>query len=461
MFTTAVFDTELMRRHDRHGPRYTSYPTAVQFHSSFDTSAYRRAALLSNEHPAKPLSVYVHVPFCSSPCFYCGCNKVITRDPQQAVDYLRHLVKEIELQSTLFNRHRCIKQLHLGGGTPTFFSIGQIGQVIDALSQYFYFDDREPREFSIEVDPRTVTPSTFKELAALGFNRTSLGVQDFDPQVQDAVNRRQSTAQVEQCVRQAREAGFASTSFDLIYGLPLQTLASFERTLDTVIEMRPDRIAVYGYAHMPRMFRAQRALDAAQLPGVELRLQLLALSVRKLTAAGYVHIGMDHFALPHDELCGALRDGSLQRNFQGYSTHADCDIIGLGVSAIGSVGNAYAQNRKDLASYYQTLDRGQLTIERGVALSVDDLVRRDVIQRIMCTNAVAYRDIEERYALDFYGYFAGELQQLQPLAQDGLVNCDAEGITVSERGRYLLRSIAMVFDSYLKPQAQTSYSKVI
>jgi oxygen-independent coproporphyrinogen III oxidase len=416
--------------------------------------------LLSNATP-RPLSIYVHVPFCARPCFYCGCNKIITRNPVHAEQYLQRLRREIELQGALFDRRRNVRQLHFGGGTPTYLTMTQLAGVFEQLGRHFNIDRSAGREFSIEIDPRTLEADTLRSLAELGFNRLSLGVQDFDPQVQRAVNRQQTPEQIEQCMVEARALGYRSVSFDLIYGLPLQTVESFGQTLDTVIRMRPDRIAAYGYAHMPRLFKAQRAIHPEQLPDAETRLQLLALTVERLTEAGYVYIGMDHFALPDDDLARAMRDGSLHRNFQGYSTHGDCDLIGLGVSAIGAVGNSYSQNRKDLTGYYASLDQGRLPVERGIALSVDDLLRREVIQRLMCKGELSMREIESRYALDFSEYFANELAALNTLAADGLITSDANAIHVTERGRALLRTIAMVFDAYLPRAASTQFSKVI
>jgi oxygen-independent coproporphyrinogen-3 oxidase len=454
-------DAALIRRYDSHGPRYTSYPTAVQFHSGFDEQNYRRLALLSNAGTPRPLSIYVHVPFCARPCFYCGCSKIITRNPAHAEQYLQRLRREIELQGALFARRRTVLQLHFGGGTPTYLTMAQLAILFERLGRHFSIDRSERREFSIEIDPRTLEPHTLSALAELGFNRLSLGVQDFDPRVQRAVNREQSPEQIEQCMVQARALSYRSVSFDLIYGLPLQTVESFGQTLDTVIRMRPDRIATYGYAHMPRLFKAQRAIRTEQLPDAETRLQLLALTVERLTEAGYVYIGMDHFALPDDDLSRAMRNGSLHRNFQGYSTHGDCDLIGLGVSAIGAVGNSYSQNRKDLSGYYAALDQGRLPVDRGIALSVDDELRREVIQRLMCKGELSMREIEGRYALDFGNYFANELVALNALATDGLVTSDADVIYVTDRGRSLLRTIAMVFDAYLPRAANAQFSKVI
>ncbi|WP_129775264.1 oxygen-independent coproporphyrinogen III oxidase [Peristeroidobacter soli] len=454
-------DAALIRRYDSHGPRYTSYPTAVQFHSGFDEQSYRRVAFLSNAGAPRPLSIYVHVPFCAKPCFYCGCNKIVTRNPAHAEQYLQRLRREIELQGALFERRRNVRQMHFGGGTPTYLTMAQLGGVFDHLGNHFSIDRSERREFSIEIDPRTLDANTLPALAGLGFNRLSLGVQDFDPRVQQAVNREQSPEQIAECMAQARALNYRSVSFDLIYGLPLQTVQSFGQTLDTVIGMRPDRIAAYGYAHMPRLFKAQRAIHAGQLPDSETRMQLLELTVERLTDAGYVYIGMDHFALPDDDLARAMRDGSLHRNFQGYSTHGDCDLIGLGVSSIGAVGNSYSQNRKDLSGYYAALDQGRLPVDRGIALSVDDVLRREIIQRLMCKGELPLREIEARYALDFSSYFAGERVALSALAEDGLITSDADTINVTERGRALLRTIAMVFDAYLPRAASTHFSKVI
>jgi oxygen-independent coproporphyrinogen-3 oxidase len=386
--------------------------------------------------------MYVHVPFCAKPCFYCGCNKIITRDPVHAEQYLHRLRREIELQSALFERRRNVRQLHFGGGTPTYLTMGQLGALFEQLDRHFNIDRSEHREFSIEIDPRTLEATSLAELARLGFNRLSLGVQDFDPRVQRAVNRLQSAGQIEECMVQARALGYRSVSFDLIYGLPLQTVASFGETLKTVVRMRPDRIAAYGYAHMPRLFKAQRAIRADQLPDAETRLQLLALTVERLTAH-------------------AMRDGSLHRNFQGYSTHGECDLIGLGVSAIGAVGNSYSQNRKDLSGYYAALDKGRLPVDRGIALSMDDVLRREVIQRLMCNGELCVREIESRYALEFGDYFANEVAALNALAGDGLITSDADAIRVTERGRSLLRNISMVFDAYLPRAASTQFSKVI
>lgn len=461
MSADIIFDADLIRRYDRRGPRYTSYPTAAQFHTAFDISHYRRAALLSNADPSLPLSAYVHIPFCASPCFYCGCNKIVTRDPGQAEQYLDRLEKEIALQSRLFDPRRRIRQLHFGGGTPTFLSTTQLERLMEHLNRHFRFDEASAREFSIEIDPRTVNAQSLRSLKLLGFNRLSLGVQDFDPQVQAAVNRVQSVELTREVVEEARRCGFDSLSFDLIYGLPLQTPGGFAETLNEVLRLRPNRIAAYAYAHLPKLFKAQHAIREDDLPSPAARLQLLQLTVATLTAAGYVYIGLDHFALPDDALVQAQRSGQLHRNFQGYSTHAECDLVGLGMSSIGKLGRTYAQNAKQLADYYLAIDSGSLAVERGVVSTVDDITRSDVIQRLMCQGRVAIRDIEARYALEFRRYFAPELKELETMARDGLLTLNEETIEVAPPGRLLLRNIAMVFDIYSKSSAEERFSKTM
>jgi len=460
MDANPTVDSDLIRRYDRNAPRYTSYPTALQFHSGFDASAYRRAALLSNER-VTPLSIYVHVPFCASPCFYCGCNRVITRSATAGDRYVAALAHEIELQAALFHRSRFVTQIHFGGGTPTFLSIAQIGSIVDDIDRKFSRDPSNPRECSIEIDPRTVDEATMAGLVALGFNRFSLGVQDFDTQVQEAVNRIQSVEQTRQAVESARRHGVTAIGFDLIYGLPRQTLQSFNLTLDTTVALRPSRIAVYGYAHMPSMVKAQRQIDAAELPSTSERLELLKLTVERLTAAGYVYIGMDHFALPDDPLAMALADGVLHRNFQGYSTQPDCDLVGLGVSSIGKVGDAYVQNAKSLDEYYDRVERHQLAVTRGVNLTGDDRVRRDVIQRLMCQGVVDCAAIERDHCIVFGDYFADELARLQTFRTDGLLDEIGSCIVVSNRGRFMVRNIAMVFDAYVQTQPHTAFSRAM
>ena len=444
------FDPELMRRYDREGPRYTSYPTALQFQPGVGPADYARAAAASpGAQRRDPLSLYVHIPFCFSPCFYCGCNKVITRQVQRADPYVRQLDAEIELRSRYFDTSRSIEQLHLGGGTPTFLPQARMEALLGSLSRHFTLIDTPDRDYSIEIDPRTVTPDAIRMLVGLGFNRISLGVQDFDPAVQAAVNRLQSVELVRGILDAARALDLRSINFDLIYGLPRQTLSSFEATLDQVIALRPDRLAVYGYAHMPTLFKAQRQIPAAELPDARLRLALLQMAVNKLTGAGYEYIGMDHFALPEDSLAQAQRNGTLHRTFQGYTTHASRDLVSVGVSAIGQVGNLYVQNHKALPEYAAAMNRGELPQQRGVVASEDDVVRRDVIQQIMCHGRLDIGSLERRHALRFDAYFAAERPRVQALAQDGLVEIDAAALTLTPRGRLLMRNVAMAFDAYL------------
>jgi oxygen-independent coproporphyrinogen III oxidase len=461
---TAEFDLELIRRYDGRGPRYTSYPTAVQFHDGFGEEDYKRFALASNgEDPAsQPLSVYVHVPFCHSLCYYCGCHKIITRHQHSADPYVEHLVEEMRLQGRLFDPRRRVDQLHFGGGTPTFLDDRQFREVMDGLLHNFGIHHGEQREYSIEIDPRSVDKSVLPRLAEMGFNRLSLGIQDFDPAVQQAVNRLQDEDWTLFLIRQAREVGFRSVSVDLIYGLPRQTAASFTHTLESVVRAAPDRIAAYSYAHLPEMFRAQRLIREEDLPSGAQKLELLTRTVEYLCSRGYEYIGMDHFALPEDDLVKALHDGTLHRNFQGYSTHAELDLVGLGVSAIGKVGNSYAQSIKLRHDYYDAVDAGHIPVLRGVELNADDLLRREVIHSLMCGGVADMRRIEARHGIDFDAYFARELEALGKLQEDGLIEMDEDEIRVTPRGRFLLRSIAMPFDAYLAARvAEQRFSKVI
>ena len=414
-----AFDPTLIARYDRAGPRYTSYPTAPQFHSGFGEAALREAIRASNEEPIpRPLSLYVHVPFCASPCFYCGCNRVITRDIGKADRYLERLYREIGLLAPLFDRDRPVRQLHFGGGTPNFLDPPRMRELMESLARHFSFTRESSREFGIEIDPRFADAAYVRALGELGFNRISVGIQDFDPAVQQAVNRIQSVAQTREVIEAARGAGFASVSVDLIYGLPRQTLDGFERTLAEVIALGADRVAVYGYAHLPDLFKAQKHIDAADLPEPAVRLALFGRALERLTAAGYVYIGMDHFARADDELACAQREGTLQRNFQGYSTHGGCDIVGLGVSAIGRIGDTYSQNARDLAGYYAAIDAGRLPIARGMALDEDDLIRRTLIGELMCQGEVDMQLFGARHRLVFDEYFATELRRLREALGD-------------------------------------------
>ena len=449
-----AFDAGLLRRYDRPGPRYTSYPTAPQFNADFGEAALREVARASNEDPIpRPLSLYVHVPFCFSPCFYCGCNRIITRDLSRGRAYLERLEREIALMAPLFDRDREVIQLHFGGGTPNFLDAAQLCGVVETLRGAFRFADSDDRDISVELDPRFCNPADMPVLAAAGFNRTSLGVQDFDPTVQDAVNRIQSVEETRAIVDACRGAGMRSVNIDLIYGLPGQSLDGFRRTLDTVVAMRPDRLAVYSYAHLPHIFKPQKQIDDALLPDPDTKLALLQAAVEQLTAAGYVYIGMDHFALPDDELAVAQARGGLHRNFMGYTTHADSDLVGLGVSAISHIGNSFSQNPRDLPSWEIALDEGRLPVFRGMRMDEDDEIRADLVQSLMCQGEVRVRAFQERHGIGFAEYFADDLQRLWPLADDGLGEVGPDAIRVTPRGRLLLRNIAMCFDRYLDQTA--------
>jgi len=459
-----LFDKDLIRRYDRQGPRYTSYPTAVQFSAAFGSADYRRHAAASNAVPRPaPLSLYFHIPFCATVCYYCGCNKIVTKNRAHTVQYLDSLFREVERQGALFDRSRTVEQLHWGGGTPTFLDAGQMEDLMARTAQHFSLRDDDQGEYSIEIDPRTVDADKVHFLRRLGFNRLSMGVQDFDPAVQRAVNRIQSEQQTLDIVSAARAAGFQSLSVDLIYGLPLQTAASFDLTLDKIIGADPDRVSVFNYAHLPQMFKTQRQIDEASLPQPEVKLQILQLAIERLTAAGYVYIGMDHFAKPQDELAVAQRDGKLSRNFQGYATHGECDIIGLGVSAIGRVGNSYSQNEREIGPYQERADSGGLAVFRGVELNADDVLRRAVINQLICHFELDFGAIENGYAIDFQRYFAAELAELSAMQQDGLLQLDGRGVRVLPAGRLLIRNICMVFDHYLSAGSgeKSRFSKVI
>jgi oxygen-independent coproporphyrinogen-3 oxidase len=443
------FDETVVRRYDVPGPRFTSYPTAPRFNESIAEADYHRAALESNGDPIpRQLSIYVHVPFCKSPCFYCGCTRVITRDRTAGARYLNRLQREIELQARLFDHDRIVDQMHFGGGTPTFLSDAELAELIGFMRHGFTLRDDATREFSIEIDPRTVDESRLASIAKQGFNRVSFGVQDFEPDVQRAVNRVQPREDVVSIIAAARRQGFRSVAIDLIYGLPRQTVASFARTLDQVIEAGPDRIAAYSYAHLPDIFKAQKQISVADLCPPEIKLALLGITIDKLSGAGYVYVGMDHFALPDDELAVALSNGSLQRNFQGYSTRAGLELVGLGMSAIGQVGDLYCQNLRTLDDWASALDSGHLPIWRGHLLTRDDRIRGAVIRALMCRGELDLLEFNERFDLDFHTYFSAELARLVPLAADGLIEIGRWRLQVTPLGRLLVRAIAMQFDAY-------------
>ncbi|WP_396587061.1 oxygen-independent coproporphyrinogen III oxidase [Bermanella sp. R86510] len=455
------WDIELIKRYDKSGPRYTSYPTAVQFKPGFSHEQYQHA----REHSARqqgPLSLYVHIPFCAHVCYYCACNKVITKHKDRAEPYLETLFKEIELRSAGYDKSRPIEQLHWGGGTPTFISHDEMRALMDKLAQHFTLLDTPDRDYSIEIDPRELQPTTLAHLKDIGFNRVSLGVQDFNPEVQKAVNRIQPKEMTQETLQQARELGYRSINIDLIYGLPLQTRESFQETLRTVIELDPDRISVFNYAHLPERFMPQRRIKQDDLPSPEDKLGMLEDSIRLLTDAGYHYVGMDHFAKPSDSLAKAQMAGKLHRNFQGYTTHEDCDLVALGVSAISQVGHSYFQNTADINEYMDMLNNEQLPLKRGVVLTDEDDLRRAVIKQLICHFQLNFMDIERVFDVNFKQHFAQALKQLEPYQEDGLVEIDDRGIYVTAKGSLLIRNICMQFDEYLnQPDHSIRYSKVI
>jgi oxygen-independent coproporphyrinogen-3 oxidase len=457
-----VFNPELLRRYDKSGPRYTSYPTAVQFHTGFGGTQYRAAATRSNaERPQRPLSLYFHLPFCDTVCFYCACNKIVTKNRARARPYLESQQSEIAMQGGLFDRNRVVEQLHWGGGTPTFIAHDEMRELMAVTRRYFNLRTDDRGEYSIEVDPREIRDGTLALLRELGFNRLSMGVQDFDPDVQQAVNRIQGEEQTLAVLHQARALGFRSINMDLIYGLPRQRVESFARTLDKIVAAAPDRLSVFNYAHLPELFKTQRQINAAQLPSPQAKLDILRLTIEHLTAAGYIYIGMDHFAKPDDELAVAQRNGTLYRNFQGYSTHADCDLIGLGVTSIGMVGQTYSQNQKTIDNYSAAIAAGRLPLLRGVELDADDLLRRRVITNLICHFRLDMSEVERRFGIVFRDYFAPELGALEAMQRDGLVHVEDAEIMVEPAGKLLIRNICMVFDKYLRQPSQARYSKVI
>ncbi len=456
-----VLTEDLLRQFDRPGPRYTSYPTADRFGPDFGPAdALRVLEARRAGDAAAPLSLYVHIPFCESLCYYCACNKIITRHHERAAGYLDALETELALVLQSLGAGRPVSQLHFGGGSPTFLSDAELSRLMQALGAAFRLTPDS--EVSIEVDPRTVTPERLAHLRALGFNRLSFGVQDFDPDVQQAVHRVQSFEMVQALMRSARALGYVSINADLIYGLPRQTPESFARTIRQIGALRPDRIALYAYAHLPERFKPQRRIAEADLPSATQRVAMLGDAIGGFLARGYRYIGMDHFALPDDALAVAKREGRLHRNFQGYSTQPDCDLVALGVSAIGRIGAAYYQNAKTLPEYLESLQQGRLPVVRGYALSTDDLVRRDIIMALMCQGRLDFRAIEQAHGLRFEQAFAAELASLRGLAAAGLLVLDADGATVTEAGWFLVRAIAMVFDRHLQAaQERARYSRVV
>ena len=459
--TDLIPDADLLRRFNRPGPRYTSYPTADRFVTAHDAAAHIRALEARRlQSGGKALSLYVHLPFCEHVCYYCGCNKIITRNHSRTTKYLRYLEREMDLVTGIIGTRQRVEQLHWGGGTPTFLSEDELRELMAMLKARFDF--APDGEYSIEIDPRTVDASKMAVLGEIGFNRVSIGVQDFDPEVQKAVNRIQSFEITAAAVQGARDHHFKSVNLDLIYGLPRQNPERFAATLASTLTLKPERIALYNYAHLPTLFKPQRRINEAELPSPAMRIELLQLAIRTLTDAGYRYIGMDHFARPEDDLAKAQQMGHLHRNFQGYSTRAECDLLALGVSAISAIGSTYSQNVKELDEYYDCLDQGQLPVMRGVDLNADDLVRRAAIQSLMCHFALSIDSMQTAYLIDFNKTFAEELQALQEYIDLGLVEIDEEWITVTPRGRMFVRAICMVFDRYLRQsEMRARYSKVL
>ena len=459
----SVVSPDLLRKFDFNGPRYTSYPTADRFVEAFAEDAYLQALKQRRIGPLAstlPLSLYVHLPFCESLCYFCACNKIITKHHDKADTYLRYLSREIDLHTTHMETMPSVNQLHLGGGTPTFLSDEQLAALMAKLRRGFNFSPLG--NYAIEVDPRTVDAGRLAALAKLGFNRLSFGVQDFDLAVQKSVHRIQPAEQVFALVAAARKLGFESINVDLIYGLPRQTPESFDRTLAQIAALKPDRIALYAYAHLPERFKPQRRIVTAELPDTSAKIAMLSRSLEALKAAGYVYVGMDHFALPGDALAVAKRQGRLHRNFQGYSAQADGDLVAFGLSGIGKIGASYSQNAKTLDEYYDHLDQGRLPVVRGMTLARDDLVRRAVIMALMCQGKLQFESVENAFLIDFKRYFANEFDALLGLANQGLVTVSDSGIQVTANGWFFVRAVAMVFDRYLQiDQNRSKFPKII
>ncbi len=459
MQQTVDFDADLIRRYAGSGPRYTSYPTAMEFSPEVGAAEHERWVRASNEN-GRPLSLYVHIPFCAHVCYYCACNKIVTADRSRARNYLDYLYREIRLQALLVDPARRVEQLHFGGGTPTFLSEQELCELMGVLRENFQLAGDDGGEYSIEIDPRELRKDTLAVLRELGFNRLSLGVQDINPAVQKAVHREQPLDETLAVLDEARRLGFRSTNMDLMYGLPLQTVDSFSATLEAVIAARPERLSVFNYAHLPERFKPQRRINTEDLPDADEKLAILALTIEQLTAAGYQYIGMDHFALRDDELARAQRTGSLHRNFQGYSTHAESDLVAMGVSAISSMPGGYTQNHTDVRDYYHDLDEARLPVARGVAIDDDDRLRAEVIQQLICHGSLDMRRVESEFAVNFEDYFAAELQQIQQMQADGLLEIDERHININDRGRLLIRNICKVFDRYRADQ-EGRFSKLI
>lgn len=456
------FNLTLIQKYNLSGPRYTSYPTAVVFDPTFDETAYRKNLMAYYDYSqCKPLSLYFHIPFCDTLCFFCACNKIATKKREKADIYLDYLEQEIKMQAALVPADRAVEQMHFGGGTPTFLTHPQLKRMMAMINKHFKLIADDRRDYSIEIDPREAAPDTIQLLADLGFNRFSMGVQDVQEKVQRAVNRIQPIELTAEAIDRCRANGAKSINIDLIYGLPHQTYESFKDTLAQVTQLSPDRLSVFNYAHMPHLFKPQKRILATDLPTADEKLSILQMTIEELTAAGYVYIGMDHFAKPDDELAIAQKNGHLQRNFQGYTTHAECDLLSMGVSAISLINNSFSQNVKTLTAYYQQIDQGHIPIAKGYALNQDDLIRKQVIQSLSCHFQVNKTQIGSQFEIDFDRYFSDEMNQLTDAVNDGLINIKKDSIEVTPSGRLLIRNLCMTFDAHLQQQTQQKFSKVI
>lgn len=460
MLDSIRWDSELIKRYNVPGPRYTSYPTAVQFDTTISAENFIDELKQSSANKT-PLSIYIHVPFCSNICYYCGCNKIITKDQSYSQHYVEKLLTEIELVSQYTSFHQIVEQIHFGGGTPTFLSVEQITTIVNALKTHFTFTHHRECDFSIEIDPRTVNWEIMGKLVELGFNRVSLGVQDLNIEVQQAVNRVQSLQQVQSVIDASHTLQFYSVNIDLIYGLPKQTPQSFAHTIKEIIKLQPDRLSVFNYAHLPERFKPQRRINTEDLPSAHQKLEMLQNTIEQLTKAGYRYIGMDHFALPDDDLSLAQEEGTLYRNFQGYNTHGHCDLIGLGVSSISQIGNLYCQNTADLEEYLASIDKQQLAVKRGLLCNEDDCIRREIIQHLTCYFYLDFTEIEKSFNINFKEYFKLVFPQLEKMAKDNLIKLNENSIEVLDTGRLLVRSVCMLFDKYLDKQIKQRFSKVI
>ena len=463
MDRSAIFNRELVEKYDFSGPRYTSYPTAVQFMENFKLPDYKSCVNDTNgELIPKPLSLYLHLPFCDTVCYYCACSKIITKNRQHAAPYLENLHKEIKYQGKIFDDDRVVEQLHWGGGTPTFISHQQMYDLMGVIRENFKLRDDGEEEYSIEIDPRVLEQDTMSVLRRIGFNKVSFGVQDFDQDVQKAVNRIQSYEETRDVIKTARENNFRTINIDLIYGLPLQTESSFTETLEKVIELSPERISVYNYAHLPHLFKTQKQIREEDLPSAREKLRIIQQAIHLLTEAGYIYIGMDHFSKPDDELAIAQKKGNLYRNFQGYSTHANCDVVGMGITSISKIGDCYSQNVKTLDEYDEIISQGDIPVFRGFMLDFDDLLRREIIARLICHFRLDFSQIEETYVNDFQRYFFNEMKEIKEMERDGLLSLDDEKIEVTQIGRFFIRNICSVFDKYFNRDAQiTQFSKMV